>query len=77
MNDERTTKNRREVIRSLGRAASIGFLAMVGAIALWRKPAADDCRPYPLCQGCGEINTCSLPQALDARKLPPQEPQHG
>lgn len=57
---------RREFLRAAGRCFALGFLALVGAIALIRN-RGDKCEPFPLCQGCGVFETCSLPQALQQK----------
>ncbi|MDP8245183.1 MAG: hypothetical protein P9L94_13950 [Candidatus Hinthialibacter antarcticus] len=71
-----TMKRRREFLRSTGRYAALGFLGLIGGGALLRKPSANsDCEPFPLCQGCGAFDDCSLPQALKEKTT--QERRHG
>lgn len=61
-----TMKRRRDFFRTSGRFIALGLLAAIGGVALLRKRDGN-CEPYPLCQGCGVFEKCSLPQALQQK----------
>lgn len=61
--DHNPNQPRRDFLRAAGRYIALGFLAMIGGAALLRNRDGK-CEPYPLCQGCGLYDNCSLPQAI-------------
>jgi hypothetical protein len=62
--NERTQTTRRDVLRSLARYSVMGGLVAAGA-HLVIKPGR--CAGTGLCEKCGLLNGCVLPQAANAR----------
>ena len=60
--------HRREFFRSLGRAAALGALGLLGAGAVWRR--SGECVNRGVCTGCPALVTCPLPTAQSVRAVP-------
>jgi hypothetical protein len=65
--------SKREFLRGVARAASLGGLGAAGAVLARRaghrtKAGAGDCSNRGVCPACGEVARCGLPQALLARR---------
>ena len=72
-------KNRRELLRTIGRALGLGSLAWIGVKVRKNMSSAqanEICGEPNPCRGCRIFEDCTLPQALDA-KGGSQEPSHG
>ena len=63
--------NRRELLADGLRFAALGALASVGTAAIEKRrrmAGQGKCVTDGICRRCEVLNTCSLPQALSARK---------
>ncbi len=64
-------KSRRDLLRAIGRAISLGCLAIIGGVVMLRKSNSQQgqaCRNLDLCQGCKVFERCALPQRLTLGK---------
>ena len=65
-------QSRRDLFRATLRGAALGIVAVVagGTVAKRQRLVAEGkCANNGLCQGCGALPRCELPQALDMREM--------
>ena len=69
---EDKSENRRELLRSIGRAVALGSMAGLGGMAIYRNSnlqAGENCVIIDPCQACKIFDHCALPKASTARRI--------
>ena len=68
------TQDRREFIKTFSRGLILSGLAVISGVLIFRdKGGNDQCNFDFVCKNCKKINSCTLPEAADYKKMNPSD----
>ncbi len=69
------TQDRREFIKTFSRGLILSGLAVISGVLIFRdnKGGNDQCNFDFVCKKCKNLNSCSLPEATDYKKINPSD----